>query len=136
MQHGLDADELRGERVDVFVARFILHTKEDEDAVLSRQGCLDLLATAQKRAGVKLRLSQQVMRLWHREEPPRQAEALPLCAAYALVTVLAQVMKRRECALHVLLAFQGASASTKVSRCGVATLCCRAWCRRRRTSVS
>lgn len=62
--HGIDVEELRGELVDIFVARLILHVKEDDDTVLSRQGCLDLLATAQRRAGLKLRLAQQILRLF------------------------------------------------------------------------
>lgn len=35
-EHGLAADELRGEPLDIFLARSVLHTKEDEDTVLSR----------------------------------------------------------------------------------------------------
>lgn len=93
--------------MDIFAARFILHVKEDDDTALSRQGCLGLLATEQRRAGMKLRLSQRVMRLWHKGAPPRQAEALPLGVAHALVTVCARVLGLRKCARHVLFAFSG-----------------------------
>lgn len=104
-EFGVDYASLRNDEVDIFVARFIFYVKEDEDSLLTRQSCLDLMATAQRRTCVTLRLSQQVLRLWQREAPPRQAEAMPACVAYALVTVLSAVLQRREAALHVLLAF-------------------------------
>lgn len=119
---GVECAALKNEEIDVFVARFILHVKEDDDSLLTRQSCLDLMATAQRRACAKLRLSQQVLRLWHREEPPRQAEAMPASVAYALVTVLSLVLQRREAALHVLLAFSAClriGESLSLRRCNV-----------------
>lgn len=87
-EYGVDYAAPIGDDIDTFVARFMLHVKEDKDSALTRQSCLDLLATTQRRAGTRLRLSQHMLRLWHREAPPRQTEAMPLlrciCACHGV----------------------------------------------------
>lgn len=120
--YGVDVTVWNCDDLDVFVARFILFVKEDDDTTLTRQSCLYLMATAQRRASAKLTLSQQVLRLWQREAPPRQAEAMPSCVAYAMVVVLSQVRRCRVAALHVLLAFSAClriGESLSLRRCDV-----------------
>ena len=102
---GIALENLAPTEVDPFLARYVLDTKEDEDSVLTKQGCVDLMATLGKRLGHPMRLCQQVLRAWSKEEPPRQAEAMPSAVAYAMVTTMAIVLKEPFIAIHVLLAY-------------------------------
>ena len=104
---GVDPTLLANCDLDVLVARFALHMKEDEDTALARQGCVDLMATLSRRRGGGLHLTAQVLRLWHREEPPQQAEAMPACIAFAMIAVQALVLESPEAAVHTLCAFSG-----------------------------
>lgn len=104
---GLEPADLQAEEIDVMVAKFVLHVKEDCDDLLTRQGCSDLLATMQRRAGIKLHVTRQVLRLWSREFPPKQAEAMPAMVAYAAVTVMRHVLEQPAAAFHTLVAFSG-----------------------------
>lgn len=91
--------------VDVIVARLILFVKEESDGVKTRQGCLDLLATIQRRASTKLKLTHVVMRSWQREVLPLQAEAMPAAAAFAAAKVVSCMLGAPKAAVHVVLAF-------------------------------
>ena len=104
---GFDWRDLQPSEVDVLASRFVLQVKEDRDVDLSRQGCLDLMASVQTRLGCSLRLTQRVLRAWQKEQPPKQAEAMPSVVAFALATVMIQVLGEPEAALHAVLAFCG-----------------------------
>lgn len=81
LDQGLDVVDLPAGELDIVAARFALAAKEDNDCELFRQEWLDLLATLQRRAGARLPMMHQILRFWHREEPPRQAEAMPSVVA-------------------------------------------------------
>ena len=86
---GLKLELLPLVELDVSVAAFVLEMKEEDDVELTKQGCVDLVATMQNRAGAPLRLSQKVLKAWQKEVPPRQADAMPKNVAFAMVTVMA-----------------------------------------------
>ena len=104
---GIKTQSLEGDDLDVTLARFILDTKEDEDAPLTKQGCIDCVAAVQRRKGRTFRLANLVLKAWNKEQPPKQAEAMPAMIAYAMVTVMAVVLNEPIAALHTLLAFTG-----------------------------
>ena len=119
---GVDLSQIGAADLDVLVARFVLHMKEEDDSPLTRQGCLDLLSSLQKRVGQPLRNSLQVLRLWSREDPPQQAEAMPSVIAFAMVTVLHLVVQSPAAAFHTLLAFCGClriGESLNLRRCDI-----------------
>ena len=107
VMHGMDVQDMPTMTLDIVVAKFVLEQKEDDDADLTRQGCLDLMASLQTRAQSKLPLTHRVMRAWAKEQPPVQAEAMPKLVAYAMVTVLGSVLREPHAAAAVLLCFSG-----------------------------
>ena len=106
-QLGIRGEPLVPEHLDVLLAKYVLDTKEDQDTVVSRQQCVDLVASTQRRAGHPCKLAQQILKAWSKEVPPVQAEAIPAPLAFAMVTTLAMVMKEPQAAVLVLLAFTG-----------------------------
>lgn len=103
---GLSLEEREADEADVVVANFVMHVKEDSDD-LTWQGCSDSLATMQRRAGMKLHFTWQVLRLWGRELPPKKAEDVPAIIAFASVTVMSLVLGEPEAVFHTLVAFSG-----------------------------
>jgi integrase len=104
---GIGAAPLAPDQLDVLLAKYVLDIKEDCDTVVSRQQCIDLVASTQRRAGHPCRLAQQILKAWQKEVPPVQAEAMPAALAFAMVTTLSLVFKEQQAAVLVLLAFAG-----------------------------
>ena len=95
------------ELLDVLLAKYVLGTKEDYDTAVSRQQCVDLVASALRRAGHPCRLAQQALKAGSKETPPVQAEAMAAPLAFAMVTTLALVFNEPQAGALVLLAFSG-----------------------------
>ena len=104
---GIEAGPLAPEHLDVLLAKYVLETKEDFDTAVSRQQCVDLVASTQRRAGHPCRLASQILKAWSKEMPPVQAEAMPASLAFAMVTTLTLVLEEPRAGVLLLLAFTG-----------------------------
>lgn len=83
------------------MVKFVLHVKEDRDDLLARQGCSELLATMQRRAGAKLHIARQVLR----RAGAKLHIASTAMIAYTSVTILCRILHEPEAAFHALVAF-------------------------------
>ena len=106
-QLGFEAKAMAPEHLDVMLAKFVLEADDDFDTSVSRQHCIDLVASTQQRAGHPCRLAQQFLKAWGKVAPPVQAEAMPASLAFAMVTTLTLVLKEPRAGVLVLLAFTG-----------------------------